>query len=153
MAGMVVIGTTKHKHIGGDMKKLLMIFTAMLTLALLLGEIYYPDFPLVWMASDAAGFVFIRAAIVIVLAVLIFSGSVGAAILKPFMPIAAGGLVALTAALLFSDSLSFIDAVIFIETAIVLTLGFLEAKSNPVPAFRTRPVGKFGVGNDFVKIS
>jgi hypothetical protein len=105
------------------------------------------------MASDAAGFVFIRAAIVIVLAVLIFSGPVGAGILKPFLPIAASGLSVLTAVLLVSDSLSFIDAVIFIEAAIVLTLAFLEAKSDAAPAFRTRPIGKFGVGNDFVKIS
>lgn len=135
------------------MKRLLMIFTAMLTLALLLGEVSNSEFPLTWMASDASAFVFIRAAIVIVLAVLLFGGTVGLAILKPFLPIAAGGLSALSAVLLFSDGLSPADAVIFIETAIILTLEYLEAPTYAAPKFATRPIGKFGVGNDFVKIN
>lgn len=130
-----------------------MIFTVMLTLALMLGKVYYPDFPFVWIASDATGFIFVRAAIVAVLTALLFNGVIGLSIVRPFLPVAAGGLAALTAALLFTDSLNPVDAVIFIETTVVLALEFLESQANTAPSFATRPIGKFGVGNDFVKIS
>lgn len=135
------------------MKRFLMISTGVLTLALLLGEVFYPNFPLIWMASEATAFVFIRAAIVVVLAVALFSDAVGISLFKPLLLAGAGALAVLVTVLLVSDSLMPADGVIFIETAIVLTLEALETPLTIESGFENRPVGKLGVGNDFVKIS
>lgn len=135
------------------MKKFLTLFTITLTLALLLGEVFYPNFPLIWMASDAAGYAFIRAAIVVVLTALLFREVIGIPLFRQFLLVSVVGLSTLTAILLATDQLRPADGVIFVETAIVLSLEVLEAPAAVSTVFESRPAGKFGVGNDFVKIS
>ncbi len=135
------------------MKKFLIISTSLIALALLLGEVFYPNFPLVWMASEGVGYVLIRAAIVVTLTILFYSGGIKSAIFKQVLLVGASALLGLTTALLIADSLSFADGIIFVEAAIVLTLEVLEAPAYAARVLRGRPIGKFGVGNDFVKIS
>ena len=135
------------------MKKFLIVSTGMLTLGLLLGQVLFPEAPFVWMASDATPYVLLRAGIVVLLTVLAFSEVINVALPRPVLLAGATGFLSLAIAMLFGDQLPLADGVIFVETAIILSLEFLESSRRASSTLKTRPVGKLGVGNDFVKIS
>jgi hypothetical protein len=111
------------------MKKILIAVTILLVSTLLLCGMYLPNTPLMWMASTALHYSYIRAGLIAVLCGLLFTNPP-----RAFYFRAALGMIALilgvaTVYMLFTDQLYVIDAVVFLEIAVICGLEALESTS------------------------
>jgi hypothetical protein len=115
------------------MKKILITLTILLIGALLLCGMYLPNAPLMWVASTALNYAYIRIGLLLVLLGLLFTNPPRALYFR-----AALGLVALilgvtTVYMLFTYQMYVVDVVVFLEVAIICGLEALEsASARPV---------------------
>lgn len=109
------------------MKKLLIVGTIILTTALLVSGVYFPNYPLMWLASTSTGYEVVRAGLIAVLTVLLVSNPPRAVHFRIFLAVCAGVLGISTLGLLLSYNMNLIDAVVFMEIAIIFAIEALEA--------------------------
>lgn len=111
------------------MRKILITATIILIGTLLLCGLYLPDTPLMWMASTAPGYVYVRGGLVGVLISLLVTQPPRAYFVRVALGMVAltGGIVTLY--LLFTDQLYVADAVVLLEVAIICGLEALESTS------------------------
>jgi len=109
------------------MKKLLIVGTIILTTALLVSGALYPDSPFMWLASTSVGYEITRAGLIAVLAVLLFSNPPRALYFRFFLAACAACLGIATIGLLFTFQMNLIDAIVFMEIAIIFAIEALES--------------------------
>lgn len=112
------------------MKRLLIAGTIILTTALLLGGIYYPDDPFMWLASTSTNFEVIRAGLIALLAVLFFADPPRAIFFRVILAACASVLVIGTLWMLSTYTMYLIDAIMFVEIAIIFGVEALESSES-----------------------
>ena len=124
------------------MKKILIISTIILTTTLLISGMVYPDFPLMWIASTAVGYSYIRIALIIILGVLLFSNPPRAMYFRYFLILCAAALIIATVELLMNYHMDIVDAIVFTEIAIIFTIEGLETGETNYYIMQTRRLSK-----------
>lgn len=112
------------------MKKTLIGATILLTAALLLGGIYYPNSPLMWLAGTSIIYAVLRAILIIILGVLLFSNPPRAYLFRYGIGLVAVVLGVATAVCALTYKINIVDAVVFIEIAIIFGIEALEAPAE-----------------------
>lgn len=112
------------------MKKTLIIATILLTTALLIGGIYYPNAYLMWFAGTSTAFAVVRAGLIVILGILLFSNPPRAHYFRYGLAFVAVVLGIVTVACVMSYKLSGLDASVFIETAIIFGIEALEISTE-----------------------
>jgi len=108
------------------MKKLLITGTLILTAALLVSGVLYPDHPLMWLASTSTTYGLVRAGLIAILTVLLFSHPPRAIHFRVFLGLTAAILSVGTATLLFTYQIGIVDALVLTEIAIIFALEAFE---------------------------
>jgi len=115
------------------MKETLIIGTMLFTAVLLFGGIYFPNSPLMWLASTSLWFEIIRAGLIVMLGILLFSKPPRALYLRCAFGAIALVLGIVTVMFLVTYKINLIDAVVFIEIAVIFCLEALEAtEEHPI---------------------
>lgn len=110
------------------MKYVVIAGTFLITASLLIGGLYYPNSPLMWLASTTTSFAVIRGAILVLLGVLL--------IVRPPRPVYVRAIIGAAATALLVSAVWFtatymiqpIDTVVFIEVAIIFGIEALETR-------------------------
>lgn len=108
------------------MKKTLIVGTILLTTTLLVSGTYFPNSPIMWLAGASLGFEIIRAGLIIILAILLFSHPPRALYFRYTIGAIALALCIATVALAVDYKINLFDMIIFIETAIIFGIEALE---------------------------
>ena len=108
------------------MKQVLIITTTLLIGAMLFDGIYYPDSPLMWLASTAIIYAFIRLGLVVILLGLLAFRPPRSFQARVFLGSVASVLGIVTLVLVGQYNIAFLDAIVFIEVAIILMIEALE---------------------------
>ncbi len=109
------------------MKKAIIVGTIMLTASLLIGGAYYPDFPLMWMAGTTNEFQLVRAGLMVILTILLFSNPPRMLAVRFGIAAAAVVLGFATVQLLSAYQLNLFDAIVFAQIAIIFGIEALES--------------------------
>lgn len=113
-------------------KSFLIIATALLVSAMLFSGLYQKDAPLMWLASTAEHYAYMRAALVAVLLVLFVSSPPRSIYFRLFLGAFSTALFSSTVWLLATYTVNLLDAVVFTEVAIIFMIESLEAGSVKV---------------------
>lgn len=108
------------------MKRVVIVGTFLITASLLVGGLYYPDSPLMWLASTSTGFAVLRSAALIWLAVLLVTHPPRPFYLRALLGAGAVGLLATVIWLTKTYVMQPIDTVVFVEIAIISGIEALE---------------------------
>lgn len=115
------------------MKKTLIVGTILLTASLLIGGVYHPNFPLMWLAGTSIEIQAIRAGLIVILGVLLFSNPPRMLYFRFAIAAVAAVLSIATVELLVTYQINLIDAVVFMEIAVIFGIEALEApKKYPI---------------------
>ena len=117
-------------------KKLLMIATILLVSAMLFDGLYQKDAPLMWLAATTVNYAYMRAALIVVLMTLLITNPPRSQYFRTFLAGFASALFVGTIFLTQTYAVGLLDAVIFVEVAIICMIEALE--SDPV---RVRKLG------------
>lgn len=118
------------------MKKLLLIFTIIFMSALLVSGIYDPSSPLMWLASTAPLYAYIRGAIIAVLIVLLVTNPPRSKEFRLSVGIFSAVLLCLSLYFTFNFQMGMTDGFSLMEVAIVCGIEALEMETMDL-------VGKF----------
>jgi len=127
------------------MRKMLIVGTILLMITLLLGGVYFPDFPLMWLAGTSLGFEITRAGLVAVLGILLFSNPPRALYFRYAVGAIALGLAITTIALTMTYEINAIDTMAFMEIAVIFGIEALEMPEeypDILQAQKTRALAK-----------
>ena len=113
-------------------KKLLTIITTFLVGAMLFNGLYQPEVPLMWLASTTVNYAYMRAALVVVLIMLLVTRPPRSPYFRTFLMAFSSALFLSTVLLLNWYAIGIMDAVIFIEVSIILMIEGLEATPSRV---------------------
>jgi hypothetical protein len=113
-------------------KKLLIVITTFLVSAMLFSGLYQPDAPLMWLASTSIYYAYMRAALIIVLVTLLVTSPPRSGYFRLFLAAFSSALAISTILLSYWYAISLLDAVIFIEVAIIFMIESLEASTADV---------------------
>jgi hypothetical protein len=113
-------------------KRLLIIITTFLVCAMLYSGLYQPDAPLMWLASTSIYYACMRAALVLVLVTLLVTSPPRSTYFRLFLAAFASALAISTILLSYWYAINLLDAVIFIEVAIIFMIESLEANADDV---------------------
>lgn len=108
------------------MKQVLIITTTLLIGAMLFDGVYNPDSPLMWLASTATAYAYVRLGLMVILLGLLAFRPPRSFQARVFLGSVAGILGLSTFMLVGQYSIEFLDAIVFIEVAIILMLEALE---------------------------
>lgn len=108
------------------MKKITIVGTLLITASLFVGGIYFPDAPLMWLASTSIWFELLRAAMMAALVTLLIVEPPRPKTLRYAIGGIAAGLFAITIALSQYYIIQPIDTMVLIEVALVLGIEALE---------------------------
>lgn len=120
------------------MKQVLIITTILLIGAMLFDGVYYPDSPLMWLASTATAYAFIRLGIISILLGLLAFRPPRSLQTRVFLGSAASVLGISTIILLGRYDIAFLDAIVFIEVAIILMIEALETDQQTIRQLATK---------------
>lgn len=112
------------------MKKMLIGGTIILTTALLVTGLTNPGNPLMWLASTSIQYELIRAVLIGILVVLLFTNPPRALYFRAFLGVGAACLGVGTIVLLATYEMNLIDAVVFSEIAIIFAIEALEVSEE-----------------------
>lgn len=121
------------------MKQLLIIATLLLTVALILGEHYYPNAPLMWMTIASPEGTWLRYGVIGLLALVLFSHPPRGVVMRAGLGGSALILAIATIQWLTSYHIGLIDAVVYIEVAIIVGIEALEVATNSHTMAGRRP--------------
>jgi hypothetical protein len=124
-------------------KKLLIIATTLLVCAMLFDGLYQKDAPLMWLAATTLNYAYMRAALVVVLVMLLVTSPPRSANFRTFLAAFSSALFIGTVALSYWYAIELLDAIIFLEVSIICMIEALEA--SPVR------VKKLGYNYSFAK--
>ncbi len=111
-----------------------MLFTTLL----FIGGLYFPNDPVMWIASTTTQYESLRGVLIALLLVLLFSHPPRALLFRWFIGALAAGLLLATISSLLSYSMKLLDAVVFVEIAIIFGIEALEEKTVHLPAVTTK---------------
>jgi hypothetical protein len=114
------------------MKQVLIITTTLLIGAMLIDGVYYPDSPLMWLASTAVIYAFIRLGLMVILLGLLAFRPPRSIQARVFLGSVASVLGIVTFVLVGQYNIAFLDAIVFIEVAIILMIEALETGQQTV---------------------
>jgi hypothetical protein len=114
------------------MKQVLIITTTLLIGAMLFDGVYNPDSPLMWLASTAIAYAYVRLGLMVILLGLLAFRPPRSLQARVFLGSIAGILGISTFILVGQYSIEFLDAIVFIEVAIILMLEALETGQQTV---------------------
>jgi hypothetical protein len=109
------------------MKKLLIITTMLIVLAMLFDGMFYKDAPLMWLASTSLNYAYMRIALLAVLLTLLVTSPPRSQYFRIFLAGFASALCLSTVWLSYWYAINLLDAVIFIEVAIIFMIEALES--------------------------
>jgi hypothetical protein len=109
------------------MKKLLIITTMLIVLAMLFDGMFYKDAPLMWLASTSLNYAYMRIALLAVLLTLLVTSPPRSQYFRIFLAGFASALCLSTLWLSYWYAINLLDAVIFIEVAIIFMIEALES--------------------------
>ncbi|MDB5168342.1 MAG: hypothetical protein JWO55_600 [Candidatus Saccharibacteria bacterium] len=113
-------------------KRLLIVITTLLVCAMLFSGLYQPDTPLMWLASTSIYYAYMRAALIVVLVTLLVTSPPRSGYFRLFLAAFASALAISAIHLSYWYAISLLDAVIFIEVAIIFMIESLEASADDV---------------------
>lgn len=126
---------------GEDMKKMLIVATMLFTASLMIGSVYFPDTPFMWFAGTSLNLELLRALLIALLTVLLFSNPPRALYIRYTIGMVAIILPLIVTTLAVQYHLHIIDALVFMEVAVIFGLEALEtnpdAKKTFAPTRRT----------------
>ena len=108
------------------MKQVLIITTTLLIGAMLFDGVYNPDSPLMWLASTATAYAYVRLGLIVILLGLLAFRPPRSFHARVFLGSVAGILGLSTLILVGQYNIEFLDAIVFMEVAIILMLEALE---------------------------
>lgn len=108
------------------MKRTLIVGTILLTAALLFGAVYYPNFPLMWLAGTTVSYEIIRGVLLAALIAVLVSKPPRSPYVRYFLGGVATSLAMVAGVMVLNDTGHIIDVIVFIESAIILALEALE---------------------------
>lgn len=117
------------------MKKLLIAALIFLLGAMFIDGLYHKDAPLMWLASTSVEYAYIRVALIAALLTLLFSSPPRSAAFRTFLMAFAGVIGLSTVLMSIFYAVPLLDAVVFIEVAIILMIEALESDVLPAKPF------------------
>ena len=108
------------------MKQVLIVTTILLIGAMLFDGLYNPDSPLMWMASTAVAYAYVRLGLIVILLGLLAFRPPRSLYGRIFLVVAAVVLCSSTIVLAGLYEVAFLDALIFIEASIIFMIEALE---------------------------
>lgn len=114
------------------MKRLMIIITTLLVGAMLFSGLYQPEAPLMWMAETTTNYAYMRAALIVVLLTLLVTTPPRSSYFRIFLMAFSGALGISTILLSHWYAIGLLDAIVFLEVAIILMIESLEASSEDV---------------------
>lgn len=108
------------------MKQVLIVTTILLIGAMLFDGMYNPNSPLMWMASTAVVYTYVRLGLIVILLGLLAFRPPRSLYGRIFLVVAAAGLSSSTIILAGLYEVAFLDALIFIEASIIFLIEALE---------------------------
>lgn len=111
-------------------KKLLIIATTFLVCAMLFDGLYQKDAPLMWLASTTINYAYMRMALIVVLIMLLVTRPPRASYFRSFLAGFSSALFISTILLSHWYVIELLDAIVFLEVAIICMIEALE--TNPV---------------------
>lgn len=108
------------------MSKLLIFVTITTTVLLLVGGIYYPDNPMIWLASTSQDFAIIRSIIIVALIGLLFTNPPRKVVFRSALGVLSLALVMITTIQVNNYSIYVLDAFTFLQAAIIFALAAIE---------------------------
>ncbi|MDB5187066.1 MAG: hypothetical protein JWM07_538 [Candidatus Saccharibacteria bacterium] len=113
-------------------KRLMIIITTLLVSAMLFTGLYQPDAPLMWMATTTVNYAYMRAALVVVLLTLLITHPPRSGYFRIFLAAFSGALAISAVVLTYWYAIGLLDAIIFLEIAIIFMIEALEASVEDV---------------------
>jgi hypothetical protein len=113
-------------------KRLLIIITTFIVCAMLFSGLYQPDAPLMWLAATTTNYAYMRAALVIVLLTLLVTNPPRSGYFRVFLAAFSAALGISTILLSYWYAIGILDAIIFIEVAIIFMIESLEVEAEEV---------------------
>jgi hypothetical protein len=108
-------------------KKLLIIMTTLIVCAMLFDGLYQPDAPLMWLAATTLNYAYMRAALIVVLVMLLLTSPPRSHYFRIFLAGFSSALFIGTILLASWYAVGLLDAIIFIEVSIIFMIEALEA--------------------------
>jgi hypothetical protein len=108
------------------MKQVLIITTTLLIGAMLFDGVYNPNSPLMWMASTATAYAYVRLALIVILLGLLAFRPPRSFLGRIFLTVVGLGLVSSTLVLVGQYDIAFLDAIVFVEVSIIFLIEALE---------------------------
>lgn len=125
--------------------KVLIGWTLVFIAALLLTGLYYPQSLLMAFAGSGTAYIIIRAVIMVLLIGLLVTHPPRSLLFRTMLGVWAVALSVLVGQLLLSYQIHILDAVVFIEVAIIFAIEALEMSKVGKPVARKIPVRKISV--------
>jgi hypothetical protein len=113
-------------------KRLLITITILLVGAMLFSGLYQPDAPIMWLAATTENYAYMRAALIIVLLTLLVTNLPRSGYFRVFLAAFSVALGISTILLSYWYAIGLMDAIIFIEVAIIFMIESLEAGNERV---------------------
>lgn len=124
------------------MKRTLIIGTLLLTTTLLIGAVYYPDSPLMWLAGTTLRFEIARGIVLAALIAILVTTPPRAVYFRYMLGAASLILGVGSIVMMFQYTLPIIDAIVFFESAIILAIEALEMSYQHATVLPSRPLRK-----------
>lgn len=124
-------------------KRLLIIATTFLVCAMLFDGLYQKDAPLMWLASTTINYAYMRMALIVVLVMLLVTNPPRSSYFRTFLAGFSAALFIGTVLLSNWYAIGLLDAIVFIEVAIICMIEALE--TDPIR------VQKLGYNYTFAK--
>ena len=115
-------------------KKILIYATSIIVGAMLFSGLYDPNSPLMWLASSTNEYAYMRVALIAVLVSLLITNPARSRYFRTFLASFAAALFASTLFLVNAFTIELVDAIIFIEVAIIFMIEAIEPDATPVRA-------------------
>ncbi|MBL8160287.1 hypothetical protein JNJ66_07585 [Candidatus Saccharibacteria bacterium] len=113
------------------MKQLMILLTLVITAAMLISGVFFPDSPLMWLGSTAPEYAGLRGGIIAMLIVLLCTKPPRALWLRSLLLAVAVALAGASLVQAMNYQLQLFDAALFIEVAIILAIEALEGHHRP----------------------
>lgn len=113
-------------------KSLMIIVTTLLVGTMLFSGLYQPESPLMWLAATTINYAYMRAALIVVLLTLLITNPPRSGYFRIFLMAFSTALGVSTILLSYWYAIGILDAIIFIEVAIIFMIESLEASVEDV---------------------
>lgn len=122
----------KKRIVRLGINRLLIGTTLLLIMAMSLGTMLYPDTFLSQLVETSTAYLAIRVGIAVLLIGLLMTYAPRSAVFRLTLGVWALALAATALQLLFTYQMNFLDAVVFVELAIIFAIEALETRSIPI---------------------